>query len=226
MGQLAQMAGASARTLRHYEDMGLLVPSWEGDRHRAHGPRDVGRLSQILAMRACSLPLTTVRRLLRGPQASLRDTLGAHLKTLNAQEKSLADAMARTEAAIATIGGIEGMGDEKKFEALKAQGLREFGDAYGAEARERYGDAAINASNERIMSLTRDERGAEDLPEEATKVQLRLALASGDSKGDEAAQPAQLLDGSEFLRHPNLPEIHQRATVPCGAATLLCHRLT
>ncbi|EUB31860.1 MerR family transcriptional regulator [Olsenella uli] len=192
VGQLARMAGVSARTLRHYEDMGLLEPTRAENGYRTYGPRDVRRLSQILAMRACSLPLTTIRRLLKDSQANLRDTLESHLKTLRAQEKSLTDAIARTETAIAAIEGIENMDDEKRFEAIKAQSLKEFEGTYGIEARERYGNAAIDATNERIMSLTRDEWDAKDLLEEAIKVQLRLAMASGDPKGDEAAELARM----------------------------------
>ena len=63
---------------------------------------------------------------------------------------------------------------------------------YGTEARERYGDAVIDAANGRIMSLTRDEWDAKDLLEELIKVQLRLAMASGNPKGDEAAELARL----------------------------------
>ena len=192
VGQLAQMAGVSARTLRHYEDMGLLEPARAENGYRTYGPRDARRLSQILAMRACNLPLTTIRRLLKDSQANLRDTLESHLKTLRAQEKSLTDAIARTETAIAAIEGIENMDDEKRFEAIKAQSLKEFEGTYGIEARERYGNAAIDATNERIMSLTRDEWDAKDLLEEAIKVQLRLAMASGDPKGDEAAELARM----------------------------------
>lgn len=192
VGQLAQMAGVSARTLRHYEDLGLLEPARAENGYRTYGPYDARRLSQILAMRACGLPLTTIRHLLKDSQASLRDTLESHLKTLCAQEKSLTDAMARTQAAIATIEGIENMDDEEKFEAIKARGLREFEEAYGIEARRRYGDANIDAANERIMSLTRDEWDAKDLLEELIKVQLRLAMASGDPEGEEAAELAHL----------------------------------
>lgn len=192
VGQLAQMAGVSARALRHYEDMGLLEPARTESGYRTYGPRDARRLAQILAMRACNLPLTTIRHLLGDPQANLRETLGSHLGTLRAQEKSLTEAIARTEAAIAAIEGIENMDDEKRFEAIKAKGLREFEEAYGAEARRRYGDANIDAANERIMSLTRDEWDAKDLLEELIKVQLRLAVASGDPRGDEAAELAHL----------------------------------
>ena len=215
VGQLAQMAGVSARTLRHYEDLGLLMPARAENGYCTYGPRDVRRLSQILAMRACSLPLTTIRHLLRDPQASLRDTLESHLRTLRAQERSLTDAMARTEAAIATIEGIEDMDDEKRFEAIKAQGLREFEEAYGTEARRRYGDAVIDAANERIMSLTRDEWDAKDLLEELIKVQLRLAMASDDPKGDEAAELAHLHErwmrihwGEAYDRETHLALVH------------------
>ena len=97
VGQLAQMAGVSARTLRHYEDMGLLEPARAENGYRTYGPCDARRLSQILAMRACNLPLTTIRHLLRDSQASLRDTLESHLRTLRAQKKSLSDAMARSK---------------------------------------------------------------------------------------------------------------------------------
>lgn len=40
---------------------------------------------------------------------------------------------------------------------------------------ERYGDATIDASNERMMALTKDEREAKELLEDAIKVQLRIA---------------------------------------------------
>jgi len=49
---------------------------------------------------------------------------------------------------------------------------------YGAvkEARQRYGDDAIEGANARMMALTKDEWDAKELLEESIKVQLRLAL--------------------------------------------------
>lgn len=192
VGRLAELAGVSARTLRYYEDMGLLEPARAENGYRMYGSADVKRLSHVLAMRACGLPLTTIRRLLKNPQSDVREALVSHLRTLCAQEKSLADAVVRTKAAIAAIEGIENMDDEKRFEAIKAQGLKEFEETYGAEARERYGDAVIDATNERIMSLTRDEWDAKDLLEESIKVQLRMALASGDPTGEAASELARM----------------------------------
>ena len=72
------------------------------------------------------------------------------------------------------------MTTEDSFEAMNREGLQQFEETYGTEARERYGNDAIDASNERMMNLTRDEWDAKELLEEAIKVQLRLARATDD----------------------------------------------
>lgn len=62
------------------------------------------------------------------------------------------------------------MTTEDSFEAMNREGLQQFEETYGTEARERYGNDAIDASNERMMNLTRDEWDAKELLEEAIKV--------------------------------------------------------
>ena len=192
IGQLAKLAGVSARTLRHYEDRGLLAPERAANGYRSYGPADAKRLAHILSMRACGLPLTTIGRLLGEPGADVRAALVAHLRTLRAQGESLADAVARTEAAIAAIERMDGMETEDAFEALKAEGLARFEDEYGEEARRLYGDEAIDAANGRMMALTRDEWDAKELLEESVKVQLRIAMADGDPAGPAAAELARM----------------------------------
>ena len=82
------------------------------------------------------------------------------------------------------------MTTEDSFEAMNREGLQQFEETYGTEARERYGNDAIDASNERMMNLTRDEWDAKELLEEAIKVQLRLARATDDPSSPEAAELA------------------------------------
>lgn len=84
------------------------------------------------------------------------------------------------------------MTTEDSFEAMKREGLQQFEETYGAEARERYGNDAIDASNERMMNLTRDEWDTKELLEEAIKVQLRLARATDDPASPEAAELAAM----------------------------------
>ena len=49
VGQLAEQSGVSARTLRYYEDLGILSPQRGPNGYRLYGPRDERRLAQILS---------------------------------------------------------------------------------------------------------------------------------------------------------------------------------
>lgn len=80
------------------------------------------------------------------------------------------------------------MSTKDSFEMMKEQGLRDFENEYGEEARRLYGDDVIEDANARMMALTKDEWDAKELLEESIKVQLRLAMATGDPVGDEAQE--------------------------------------
>lgn len=84
------------------------------------------------------------------------------------------------------------MDSETAFDELKKKKLEDFERAYGQEARRLYGEDAIDASRERMMALSKDEWDAEDLLEGSIKVQLRLAMASGDAGGAEARELARM----------------------------------
>ena len=192
VSEIAQLAGVSARTLRHYEDVGLLSPARTENGYRAYGPKDVRRLGHVLAMRSCGLSLSEIRDLLDNPQADVRSALSSHLRDLHEQQQRLQEAVARTSAAIATIERIDVMKDEQKFEELKAQALQENEERYGEEARARHGDEAVDAANERLSGMTREQWDEKDRLEEAIKVQLRQAMATGDAAGEEAHELADL----------------------------------
>lgn len=192
VGQLAEQSGVSARTLRYYEDLGILSPQRGPNGYRLYGPRDERRLAQVMAMRACGLPLATIARLVQDPGASVSEALHDHLRTLRAQERSLEAAMQRTQAAIDALERIDGMKTEDAFEELKRQGLEGFEREFGQEARQRYGDDVIEGANARMMALTKDEWDAKELLEESIKVQLRLAMATGDAASPEAQELARM----------------------------------
>jgi DNA-binding transcriptional MerR regulator len=63
VGELARLAGVSVRTLHHYEDIGLLVPSERTEAgHRLYDATDVERLTRIIALVQLGLSLEEVRR--------------------------------------------------------------------------------------------------------------------------------------------------------------------
>ena len=63
--ELSQLAGVSARTLRYYDELGLLRPSRVTDvGYRYYGQREVDILQQILFYRERGLELKVIRKII------------------------------------------------------------------------------------------------------------------------------------------------------------------
>lgn len=93
---------------------------------------------------------------------------------------------------ITEVKGIEDMNERDAFKALKRQTIEENERAHGREARERYGDDAVDAANERLASLSQDEWDEKDRLEQAIKERLRAAMATGDPVGEPAHELARM----------------------------------
>ncbi|PRQ12584.1 MerR family transcriptional regulator [Corynebacterium sp. 13CS0277] len=69
IGQAAQALSVTARTLRHWDDIGLLQPTWRSsDNHRVYTPEEMTRARQILVFRAAGVPLRDIGDVLDHPR--------------------------------------------------------------------------------------------------------------------------------------------------------------
>jgi len=68
IGEFARLGGVSVRTLRHYDEIGLLRPATvdSGTGYRGYSARQLGQLNRIMALKELGLSLTQARRLLDG----------------------------------------------------------------------------------------------------------------------------------------------------------------
>ncbi len=86
IGEVAERTGLTRRTLRHYDELGLLVPSarsW-GD-YRLYEEADLLRLLQIQNLKALGLSLAEVAQALADPSMDAAATLRGHLDHLEEQ---------------------------------------------------------------------------------------------------------------------------------------------
>ncbi len=100
VGELAQQAGVSVRTLHHYDQIGLLSPTRSAAGHRRYTEPDVARLTQVVALRSLGLSLGEIRRCLDSGEA-LVATLTRQLRDLDlrvAQTTALRDRLATVVA--------------------------------------------------------------------------------------------------------------------------------
>ncbi|MGP4081101.1 MerR family transcriptional regulator [Pseudalkalibacillus sp. R45] len=65
VGELAELTGITVRTLRYYDQIGLLSPSYYSDSgYRLYDDRDLSRLQQILSLKDVGLSLEEIKGIL------------------------------------------------------------------------------------------------------------------------------------------------------------------
>ena len=196
--QLADLAGVSVRTLRHYDRIGLLVPNRRDNGFRAYSPAEVERLQQVLLLRDSGMALADIRRTLDSSGYDVAETLEAQVAQLIARRRELDRTIACARRTIRSIREGETMTDEERFEGLKRGLVEDNERAYGHELRERFGDEATDAANARLMDMSEERyMDTKDL-EARVEDALRSAMATNDTTGPEAQRLCEL--HAEWLR--------------------------
>jgi DNA-binding transcriptional MerR regulator len=142
IGKVARMSGVTSRTLRHYDDIGLLTPAWTMDNGRRYYSEDeLRRLQHILLLRELGTPLETIARIVdtKDPAVAallLRD----HLAALEVERDRYATLAATVRRTIASLEEGIPMTADDLFEGFDHT-------EYDAEARDRWGDEAVGRSN-------------------------------------------------------------------------------
>ena len=78
---LAKLAGVSARTLRYYEEIGLLKPLYTSQAgYRFYGEDEVALLQQILFYRERGFDLKSIGQILYERDFNLMEALKEHLR--------------------------------------------------------------------------------------------------------------------------------------------------
>jgi len=116
--QVAQMSGVTARTLRYYHEIGLLLPARVGaNGFRYYDRLELLRLQEILLLRELGLDLTQIGQVLAGERDRV-EALSGHYQRLVA-ERDRVDRLARTVAAtIESLREGTAMAVEKMFEGF------------------------------------------------------------------------------------------------------------
>lgn len=100
IGQIAERFGLATHVLRHWEDVGLLVPQRDGAGRRRFSEADIARVAVILRSKAAGMSLEQIRALLDGQVADRHEVLTAHLEALDRQMAEMVRSKAMTEHAL------------------------------------------------------------------------------------------------------------------------------
>ncbi|QZN86544.1 MerR family transcriptional regulator [Cellulomonas sp. C5510] len=180
--EVVRLSGVTSRTLRHYDAIGLVRPLGTAPSgQRVYGRAELLRLQQVLVLRELGVGLAGIARVLdaRDDPAAQAARLREHHTWLLA-ERDRFDRLARTVAS--TVESLEGgtvMSVEHLYEGFDHR-------RYEPEARERWGDDAVDRSNRAWASMSAEERGAHRAEGLALSEALAAALRAGTPADDPA----------------------------------------
>jgi MerR family transcriptional regulator, thiopeptide resistance regulator len=133
--EVARIAGTTSRTLRHYDDIGLLAPSRVGDNgYRYYDEHALAKLQRVLLLRELGLGLPTIAEVLEGVSEDT-DALTTHLHWLTAEKDRLDRQIASVETTIRKMRGGEQLMAEEMFDGFDHT-------QYKDEVEERWGKDA------------------------------------------------------------------------------------
>lgn len=150
VSQAARLAGVSVRTLRWYDEIGLLKPSEVTQAgYRFYDSAAMAALQQVLFYRELGIPLEQIKRILSAPDHDRTEALRKHRTLLLMKRRRLDDMLRLVDE---TIGGTAMYGERPRptqadWEAVKEQ--------YAKEAAERWGNTeAFLESREKHKAYT------------------------------------------------------------------------
>jgi len=191
--KLGSLAGVSTRTLRYYDEIGILKPARiNSSGYRIYGQGEVDRLQQILFYRELGISLENIKEIVTAPSFDGATALKEHRKKLLEKKEQLELLIANVDKTIAVTEGRMTMSNKEKFEGFKKKIVDENEKKHGKEIREKYGDDTVNKSNAKLQNMTQEQY------EEVTKLAelitetLAAAYKTGDPAGDLAQKAADL----------------------------------
>ncbi len=185
VGQVAELAGVTVRTLHHYGQIGLLEPNdRSGAGYRLYSDADLDRLQHILFYRELGFSLEDITTILNDPGA---DTAG-HLRN---QHELLEKRIARLTEMVKAVEkemeahtmGIQ-LTPEEKFEIFGPN----YSDDYEAEAEQRWGQTdAWKESQSRTSKFGKQDWIRIKADGDALNRRLAESMTSGNGPGSVVA---------------------------------------
>ncbi|MFJ5758471.1 MerR family transcriptional regulator [Neobacillus sp. NPDC093182] len=191
--KLASLAGVSTRTLRYYDEIGILKPARiNSSGYRIYGQEEVNRLQQILFYRELGVGLDSIKEIVTAPSFDGAKALREHREKLLEKREQLDLLIVNVDKTIALTEGRITMSNKEKFEGFKKKMIEDNEKKYGKEIRDKYGKESVEASNAKVMNMTEEQYQEVTALAEQIHTTLAEAFKTGDPAGELAQKAANL----------------------------------
>ena len=191
--ELAQLTGVSTRTLRYYDEIGLLKPIKDPQtQYRKYTQAHIDKLQQILFFKEFDLPLVVIKEIIHAPNFDQKEALINHKELLIKKQQRIKKLVELIDRTIDSLEGESSMSNEEKFKLFKEKLIKDNEAKYGEELREKYSEWSIMESYGKIKDLTEEQYAAVNELERNLFERLKEAMELGDASSHVAAEVAEL----------------------------------
>lgn len=191
--EIADLAGVTTRTLRYYDQIGLLSPAGTGDNgYRYYNKDSLLQLQQILFFRELDVPLKDIQLFMSRPDFNLLRALEEQRALLKGKAQRLARLIDTIDRTISVIRGEEIMDDKDYFDGFDES-------RYEEEVKERWGDTHQYAESQRKWnSYSKDQKDA--IKAEGGRFTIRMVTVDPEASPDDPDVQAAI---GEYLAYIN-----------------------
>ncbi|WP_027964139.1 MerR family transcriptional regulator [Halalkalibacillus halophilus] len=150
--EVAKVAGITVRTLHYYDEIGLLSVTKSNEAgYRNYTDQDIAKLQQILFFRALDFPLKQIKQIMEQPDYDRLKALEWQEELLNKEKKRIDEMLLTIHQTIEQEKAGVKMSNKERFEGFAFDS-----NPHEEEARERWGDQAVDEANKNVMRMTQD----------------------------------------------------------------------
>jgi DNA-binding transcriptional MerR regulator len=182
--ELADLAGVTTRTLRYYDEMGILTPAEVGSNgYRYYDHNNLLRLQQVLFYTELNVPLKDILNILSRPDFQLLPALQNHQEAIQEKVKRYQELLGTIQKTINNLQGEEIMAEKEYFEGFDET-------QYEEETRELWGHTSqYKESQRKWSSFSKDQK--EEIKKEGGRIAARMVTENPDARpNDPAVQKA------------------------------------
>ena len=191
--QIAGLASVTTRTIRYYDQIGLLPPAETGENgYRYYDRASLLKLQQILFFRELDMPLEDILSILSHPDYDPLAALQNHRVSLNKKLKRLQNLVHTLDQTISSLKGENNMTDKELFEGFDET-------QYEDETRQRWGSTPQYAESQRKWkSFSAAEKEA--IKQKSADLITRMC-GTQDSRSDDPDVQAAIAEYFSFLNN-------------------------
>lgn len=177
--ELAQLAGVSTRTLRYYDEIGLLRPATIAENgYRNYSDKQLVTLQQILFFRELEFPLEKIKEIMSSPYFDTESALKDQRSLLELKKKRVEEMLVTINKTIINLKGGEHMSNDDSFSPFNDPTYQKHKD----EVIQRWGNTdAYKQSVERVGKMSKADLERVKAESEDIRVQTGKLMQEGFS---------------------------------------------